>query len=199
MPRPLLLAALLALASLGGAACDDLHMHNPFHRKVEPYDASEQPHEPDLSKIFPEGAERAMGAPAEMPPSPEELAGGAPAVAGMTAPENAGPPITGTIRLAAGAQVPAGATLFVIARTGQAGPPTAVLRLPAPPFPFSFRLGPENRMIAGLPWEGPFLLTARIDLDGNATTRDAGGLEGRASEPAAPGDSGISITLEPGA
>jgi hypothetical protein len=186
----LALAALVAFALLG---CGDW---SPFHRKVEPYDASEQPHEPDLSKIFPEGAARAM-APAEMPPTPEELMGRAPAVAGMTAAENAGPPITGTIALSDGAAVPPGATLFVIARAGQAGPPTAVLRLPAPSFPFDFRLGPEDRMIAELPWQGPFVLTARIDLDGNATTRDAGGLEGRAAAPAAPGDTGVEIRLEP--
>jgi hypothetical protein len=184
--RPLLLLAVaVSLALLG------------CNRKVEPFDASEQPHPPDLSKIFPVGAERAMGAPAEMPPSPEELMGGAPAVTGMTAPENAGPAISGTIRLADGAEVPPGATLFVIARTGQAGPPTAVLRLPAPGFPFAFRLGPENRMIAAMPWEGPFVVTARLDLDGNATTRDAGGLEGRAAAPAAPGDEDVAITLEP--
>jgi hypothetical protein len=187
VPRAAL--ALLAAASVALSAC---------HRKVEPYDASEQPQQPDLSKIFPEGAERAMaGAPAEMPPSPEELTGAAPAVAGMTAPENAGPPITGTIGLADGVEVPSGAVLFVIARSGEAGPPTAVLRLPAPSFPFEFRLGPEDRMIAALPWEGPFTLTARIDLDGNATTRDAGGLEGRAAAAAAPGDTGIEIVLGP--
>jgi hypothetical protein len=183
LAAPLLVCAVIALA-----AC---------HRKVEPYDASEQPHAPDLSKIFPEGAERAMATPAEMPPSPEELARGAPAVAGMTAPENAGPPISGTIALAAGTSVPEGATLFVIARTGDAGPPTAVLRIPAPRIPFEFRLGPENRMIAALPWQGPFQVSARIDLDGNATTRDAGGLEGRATSPVAPGDAGVAITLGP--
>jgi hypothetical protein len=180
----MLLAAALALT-----AC---------HRKVEPYDASEQPLQPDLSKIFPAGAERAMDARAELPPSPEELMGAAQAVAGTAAPENAGPPISGTIQLADGVDAPREATLFVIARTGQAGPPTAVLRLPAPRFPFEFRLGPENRMIAALPWEGPFVMTARIDLDGNATTRDAGGLEGRATALASPGDTGIAITLEPG-
>ena len=185
--RPAL--ALLVVASFALGACD---------RKVGPYDANEQPQQPDLSKIFPEGAQRAMaGGAAEMPPSPEELMRGAPAVAGMTAPENVGPPIQGTIRLAGGAEIPRGATLFVIARTGVAGPPTAVLRLPAPSFPFEFRLGPENRMIAAMPWEGPFQLTARIDIDGNATTRDAGGLEGHAAAPAAPGDSGIEIALGP--
>jgi hypothetical protein len=181
------LALLLVAASLALGAC---------HRKVEPFDANEPVVQPDLSKIFPEGAERAMaGAPAAMPPSPAELMGSAPAVAGMTAAENAGPPISGTIRLAAGSDVPDGATLFVIARAGAVGPPTAVLRLPAPRFPFEFRLGPENRMIATLPWEGPLQLSARIDLDGNATTRDVGGLEGSAAAPAAPGDSGIEIAL----
>ena len=180
---------LLVAASLALGACQ---------RKVEPYDANEQVVQPDLSKIFPEGAERAMAsAPAEMPPSPEELMSRAPAVAGMTAPENAGPPIQGTVRLEDGAEIPSGATLFVLARTGAAGPPTAVLRLPAPGFPFEFRLGPENRMIAAMPWEGPFQLSARIDLDGNATTRDAGGLEGRSAAPAKPGDSGIEIVLGP--
>jgi hypothetical protein len=178
--------ALAASLSLG--AC---------HRKVEPYDPNEQALQPDLSKIFPEGAERAMGAPAQMPPSPQELAGGPPAVSGMTAPENAGLPIVGVVRLAQGAEVPAGALLFVIARTGPSGPPTAVLRVPAPRFPFEFRLGPENRMIAALPWQGPFQLSARVDLDGNASTRDAGGLEGRAAAPVAPGDAGVEILLEP--
>ena len=180
-------ALALVAAALALSAC---------HRKVEPYDPNEQVQQPDLSKIFPEGATRAM-APSEMPPSPEQLAAGSPALAGMTAPENVGPPIRGIVRLADGVEAPASAMLFVIARAGEAGPPTAVLRVPAPRFPFEFTLGPENRMIAEMPWEGPFSLTARIDLDGNAMTRDAGGLEGRAAQPASPGDTGVEIALEP--
>jgi hypothetical protein len=180
-------ALALVVAALPFSAC---------HRKVEPFDPNEQVEQPDLSKIFPEGATRAM-APSEMPPSPEQLAAGSPAVAGMTAPENAGPPIRGVVRLAEGVEAPAGAMLFVIARAGGAGPPTAVLRVPAPRFPFEFTLGPENRMIAEMPWQGPLNLSARIDLDGNAMTRDAGGLEGRAAQPASPGDAGIEIALEP--
>ena len=187
MPGSRELAVSALVLSLALSAC---------HRKVEPFDASEQPHAPDLSKIFPEGASRAM-APADMPPSPEELMAGAPAVAGMTAPENEGPPITGTISLAPGAELPSGGTLFVIARAGEVGPPTAVLRIPTPRLPFEFRLGPEHRMMAAMPWTGPFVLTARIDLDGNATTRDAGGLEGRAQAAAAPGDKGVAVVLGP--
>jgi hypothetical protein len=169
------------------------------HRQVEPYDPNEKTEQPDLSKIFPQGAERALmaRAPSELPPPPEEPTG-APALEGMTAAENAGPPLAGTVRIAAGASVPSGATLFVIARVGEAGPPTAVLRLPAPEFPFAFTLGPEHRMMQGVPWQGPFQLSARIDLDGNATTRDAGGLEGRAAAPATPGDTGIEIVLGDG-
>ena len=42
-------------------------------RNVEPYVPGEEPREPDLSKIFPEGAERvADTAPMEMPPPPGE-------------------------------------------------------------------------------------------------------------------------------
>jgi hypothetical protein len=181
-------ALALVAASLALGAC---------HRKVEPYDPNEQVEQPDLSKIFPEGASRAMAqAPAELPPSPEQLMGGAPAVAGITAPENVGPPLRGTVRLAAGADAPASATLFVIARVGEAGPPTAVLRVPAPSFPFAFVLGPEHRMIAEMPWQGPLIVSARIDLDGNAMTRE-GGPEGRSAQPASPGDAGIEIVLEP--
>jgi hypothetical protein len=180
--------ALLAAVCLALAGC------NPFNRKVEPYDAAEKVEQPDLSKIFPEGAERAMSAPTQMPPSPEELMGAAQAEGGAA---SEGAPIRGVIRLAAGASAPPGSTLFVIARTGAAGPPTAVLRLPAPRFPYEFSIGPEQRMIAAMPWEGPFQLSARIDLDGNAMTRDAGGLEGRASAPASPGDEGVAIELSP--
>lgn len=184
------IAFMLVASSLALASCN---------RKVEPYDPNEKVEQPDLSKIFPEGAERAASqAPTQMPPAPGEEPRGAPAVEGMTAPENAGPPLSGTIALASGAEVPSGATLFVIARTGEAGPPTAVLRIPAPRFPLEFQLGPENRMIAAMPWQGPFQLSARIDLDGNAMTRDAGGLEGRAAAPVSPGDTGIEITLGPG-
>lgn len=188
MSRPLR-SLVLVLAACAVLACN---------RKVEPYDANEKPQPPDLSKIFPQGAERAMGTPAQMPPSPEEaMGGGPPGGAAEQAEATTGPPIRGTISLADGASVPAGATLFVIARAGQAGPPTAVLKRPVPSFPYAFEIGPENRMIAAMPWEGPFLVTARIDVDGNPLTRDAGGLEGRADQPAEPGAEGLAIMLEP--
>src|SRR5512138_2283956 len=56
--RSTLFFALLALAL---AACD---------RNLEPFDPNEQPHEPDLSKIFPEGADSAEPAQPGLPPAP---------------------------------------------------------------------------------------------------------------------------------
>ena len=47
------------------------------------------------------------------------------------------------------ARVPSGAVLFLIARTGGGGPPTAVRRIADPSFPLEFSIGPEDRMLAG--------------------------------------------------
>ena len=70
------------------AACD---------RNLEPFDPAEQPRQPDLSKIFPAGAEGAPAAPEpslELPPPPAACAD-APALAAES-----GEPIRGTLRLA---------------------------------------------------------------------------------------------------
>src|SRR5512145_1677584 len=81
------------------AACD---------RNIEPYDPNEKVEKPDLSKIFPEGAERSGDAQAMRGAMPEAAAPVAPA------PRGGGEPLTGTIRLAADLEgrVPAGAVLF---------------------------------------------------------------------------------------
>ena len=48
----------------------------------------------------------------------------------------------------------------------------------APSFPLDFSLGPEDRMIQAMPFAGPLGLSARIDADGNATSREPGDLQG---------------------
>jgi hypothetical protein len=174
---------LLAVATL--AACD---------RNLEPFDPAEQPRQPDLSKIFPAGAEIAPAGPEqslELPPPPEVR--GAPALAAES-----GEPIRGTLRLAPeleGAQ-PSGAVLFLIARTATAGPPLAVKRIEAPSFPLDFEIGPADRMLASVPFAGVVLLTARLDADGNATSRTPGDLSGAAGQPVSPGASGVEIVLD---
>ncbi len=181
---PLLLACALVLV-----ACD---------RRIERFDPAEEPAEPDLSRIFPPGAEPSARAPG-LPPPP----GAAPLVApaspdGEAVAAAAGEPILGSVSLAEGLgdRVPPGATLFLIARRGDAGPPLAVKRIPAPRFPLDFTLGPEDRMLETLPFEGPLRVSARLDADGNATTRSPGDLQGAAPGAVAPGARGVRVVLD---
>jgi hypothetical protein len=130
------LLLLLLLPLLG--ACD---------RNVEPY-TDDPVAQPDLSRIFPEGAEQAADD-AGLPTMPVPGGGGParPAGRGATASVAVGAPLRGTLEVSddLADQVPSGAILFVIARSGAAGPPTAVLRIPAPEFPLAFEIGPGDR------------------------------------------------------
>jgi cytochrome c-type biogenesis protein CcmH len=172
----------LLVLALVTAACN---------RNIEPFDPNEKVARPDLSKIFPEGAERTGDAQAlrgEMPPAPEPAP---PAAAG-------GAPLTGTIRISdeLASRVPSGAVLFLIARTGGGGPPTAVRRIADPRFPLEFSIGPEDRMIQALPFDGPFELMARVDADRNAMTRNPGDLQGAAKGTFSPGAHDIEIVID---
>jgi cytochrome c-type biogenesis protein CcmH len=93
-------------------------------------------------------------------------------------------------------RVPPHATLFVIARRGDAGPPLAVKRVPDPTFPYDFEIGPDDRMIRQMPFAVPIQLSARLDADGNATTRSPGDLQGSARSVANPGDSNVEIVID---
>jgi cytochrome c-type biogenesis protein CcmH len=183
---------LVAVAALG---CD---------RAVEPYVPGEKPEQPDLSRIFPEGAQRAAenkaGAMGGSAASGTPAAPGAPADRGQppTA-DAAAATVSGTITLAPDfeARVPAGAILFLIARTGAGGgPPLAVKRVESPRFPMDFSLGPDDRMIKTMPFEGPLQLSVRLDADGNAMTRAPGDLQGETTQSHQPGESGVSIVID---
>ena len=176
-------SALLAVLLLA-PACD---------RNIGPYDPNEKVEQPDLSKIFPEGAERSGDAQALRGAMPEAPAPAPPAAAG-----GGGEPLTGTIRIASelAERVPSGAVLFLIARTGGGGPPTAVRRIESPRFPLDFEIGPDDRMIEQMPFAGPFQLVVRVDADQNAMTRNPGDLQGEAEGSFAPGASGIEIVID---
>jgi hypothetical protein len=175
------LAPLLVVLALAG--CD---------RAVEPYVPGEGVEAPDLTRIFPEGAERsAQNEAASQAETAAPERGAPPVAAGAAA-------VRGTITIAPdlAGRVPAGAILFLIARRGESGPPLAVQRVPDPKLPFEFSLGPEDRMIEQMPFAGPLTLSARLDADGNAMTRLPGDLQGVAQGTYEPGATGVAIVID---
>jgi tetratricopeptide (TPR) repeat protein len=128
-----------------------------------------------------------------LPPPPG--AGGAPSAA-PTAPVAGPGSISGMITLGGGVTVQRGAPVFVIVReAGEvAGPPVAVSRMVAGTFPMPFTVSAANSMMGdALPER--MRVEVRIDLDGNAMTRDQGAPEG-SLDGVTPGTSGLTITLK---
>jgi hypothetical protein len=173
-------AAVVMIALLGGC-----------NRRVKEFVPGDQ--EPPLpSRVIVPGLD--VPKPAPMRPSTETAMPDAPApVAADPAAE-----IRGTIRLADGVEAGSG-VLFVIARSEGGGPPLAVRRLEPGAFPMQFSIGPADVMIKGRPWAGPIALTARLDGDGNAMSRDPNDLAGGVETPLQPGASDVEIVLKRGA
>jgi hypothetical protein len=169
----------LGMVALVAAGCD---------RRVEAFVPGEKPQTPDLAKIFPAGADRAA--------SPEAVLPGAPG-RGAAPVQEQGAPIEGTIELAPElvARVPASAVLFLMARLPGGGPPVAAQRIDTLQFPIAFSLGAEDRMMAEVPFAGPMQISARIDADGNATTRGVGDLLGASATAHQPGDRGVVVRI----
>jgi len=105
--------------------------------------------------------------------------------------------ISGTLRVASGAEVPAGGVLYVIARAPSGGPPLAVRRLDPGPFPLAFELGPGDAMIPGRPLAGSVVISARVDPDGDPLTREPGGLSATLDDPVGRGTRDVVLGLEP--
>jgi len=171
-PLPRTLAWLGLVLCLG--SCD---------RRMEPWvDADAEPPR----------AEKPVRIPGLAQPVPEALP-----MAAAAAPAEQGATLRGTVRLAAGARVPQDSVLFVIARSGSGGPPLAVKRLPAGPFPLEFEIGAGDAMIAGRPFAGPISLSARIDADGDPLTRGSSDLSASLAEPLEPGAAPVDLVLAP--
>jgi cytochrome c-type biogenesis protein CcmH len=69
------------------------------------------------------------------------------------------------------------AALFIIVRRG-AGPPLAVKKIERPAFPLAYSLGQEDVMLPAESFTGKVTVTARLDKDGDATTRGPEDLTG---------------------
>ena len=99
---------------------------------------------------------------------------GAPAAEAAPAPASSGRRVAGVIDLdpALKASAPAGGVLFVYVRSAHSsgGPPVAVKRLPAV-FPAAFELGQSDSMM-GQEFPERVVVEARLDADGDPTTRD---------------------------
>jgi hypothetical protein len=101
--------------------------------------------------------------------------------------------IKGTI-LAKG-KIPKG-VLYIFAKKfdGSMPMPLAVKRIANPKFPVKFELSEKDQMMKGMPFKGPFKITARISPNGSAT--DKSGMEKSTTKKVEIGDSGIQITLK---
>jgi len=131
-----------------------------------------------LSDSAPEGAASPSGAPAAKPEG-----------ARFKASVSVADPLKGSI--------PKNAILYVVVRNAglpAAGPPLAVKRLADVQFPVEFDVGPEDVMMQGMPFVGPFTISARLDQDGNAMTKAPGDLVASGAAPTV--EDGAEVTIE---
>lgn len=91
-----------------------------------------------------------------------------------------------------------GFTVYIIAKlANQPGPPVAVSRHLRAAFPMEFRLNEENLMMPGFPSpDQKLVIEARLDRDGDATSKEAGDVYGFTAAPVAVGSKGVSILLD---
>lgn len=111
-----------------------------------------------------------------------DMPAGHPAVEGATAGDG-GPTVSGIIDVepALAKQVKAGDVIFVIARTA-AGQMAAVQKLTAPDkFPVTFTLTGNGPMAMG-PLSGSIKISARVDKDGDAMSKNPGDVIGEVPE-----------------
>ena len=63
-------------------------------------------------------------------------------------------------------------------------------------YPVAFRIADFHHNMSGATLPSEVLLSARLDADGDAATRQPGDLAGRAAQPARPGQTNVLITLQ---
>lgn len=174
----------------------------PVTEKAQPARAQAQPLPEGHATELPAGHPPVDGAAAAaVAPSPEHPGSAAPAgehpgsaAAGGEHPGSAAPPqpaapvvrVRGILELADAMQgkVAAGDPIFLMARSASTGGMIAVTRLTAPAeFPLTFSLSTADVMIPGAVLEGQVRLSARVDKDGEAMSKEPGDVVGQLAEP----------------
>ena len=92
--------------------------------------------------------------------------------------------------------IKAGDTIFLIARDAQTNAMVAVTKLVAPPqFPLPFVLSGQNAMMGNTPFQGSVKLSARVDKDGDATSKNPGDVVGEIGTATVIPATGVVLTL----
>ncbi len=143
-------------------------------------------------------------APLTPPPAPASAPASAPHGAIEAGP--AGAPFSGLVQLAEGidpSEVKPTDVLFVMARESQgngfAGRLVAVQRVGQVQFPKRYEIGISDVMVPGIPFKGPFIVTARLDRDGDPMTRGEDDLYATFATPVEAGQEGVMLVLKKGA
>ncbi|MCB9651037.1 MAG: hypothetical protein H6730_31270 [Deltaproteobacteria bacterium] len=117
-----------------------------------------------------------------------------------------GAPFSGLVKLGDGlseADVKPTDVLFIMARESQggglAGRLMAVKRLGQVQYPLRYEIGSQDVMVPGLPFAGPFIVTARLDRDGDPMTRGEDDLYGTFPAEVKAGQEGVHLVLKKGA
>jgi len=97
-------------------------------------------------------------------------------------------------------KVAAGDVIFVVARKYEAGStapgtPLAVQKLSADKFPMKFSLDSRDAMLVGTTLAGKVVVTARVDKDGDAMTKNPGDVTGQ-TKPVEPPKKDLVLSLD---
>jgi hypothetical protein len=113
--------------------------------------------------------------------------------------------ITGTLKLdpKLKADVKAGAVLFLVARRDAGGQGKGMLlaakKVPiggADMFPFKYRIGQKDVMMQGTDFNGAIRISARVDGDGDALSKNPGDITGKNSSAVPTGTAAVNFTLD---
>jgi len=172
------------------------------NRRVEPYIPADQepPRLEGPVRIPGLGNPSAQGRVLASTPQ-RGMAPAAPGAPGGMAPAapraSRGAPIQGTVRLAPGVSTPPTAAVFVTARPAAGGGLLAAIQLPASDLPRAFEIGPTDVMVQNRPFQGPIVLQAHVDVDGDPSTRSPDDLVASLASPVEPGAAEVELVLAP--